>query len=705
MFKKSNFVAAGLVLAMLAPAYASAANTKTTLINSSSASALAKKTIVVIGDGFQSGTDQTDFNNYVKDKMSEGAFIEGPMGESLNAFDIIRVNADSVDSGVTQVNGSGTVTDSKNTALNYRYSGNWNRCWMEKSANSDSLMNTILNNLNVSPDYVMIVLNEPGFGGCRRGNQLAVTMGANWTVVAHELGHMIGGLCDEYIGGGGAGGTYTGSEPGCANLTTNTNSATIKWRDFVRPATSLPTTYDAGTMDSVATTGAFAGGTLGQTGYTNGIYRPSNTSRMNNNWPEYNSPGYDRMKKVLDPFHDHTFNSALTGDFDGDGFSDIVIPNNNSLSLYTANGNNMETGKTETGTLVGVTTWTMKPGDRYMVGDFNGDGKDDLFVHNSSNWGYPYFALLQSTGTEFDPVARYYNNVAWNSNAPILANNQYHVADFDADGKDDIYLVNTQDGTPFVTLLKSNGSSLSYVTRYSSTLPGWTMKSGDKFHVADYNGDGRDDLYVFNGSNWSMPYLLMVRSTGSGLAYTARYDSTLPGWTMKSGDQQFVADFNGDGLDDLYVFNGNNWATPYLKKAVSSGAGLTSGGLWNSTVLGWTMKPGDRFFVADVNGDNQDDLYVYNATDWGTQYLGVLSSAGNNDLTGSWQDDWIGSWNLGSGDNFLVGDFSGAAGWDDLFVFNNSWFGMLRSYSSSVGQVSIHNQWIHDHDYHKWGWW
>jgi hypothetical protein len=326
-------------------------------------------------------------------------------------------------------------------------------------------------------------------------------------------------------------------------------------------------------------------------------------------------------------------------------------------------------------------------------------------VHNSNNWIYPYVALLQSTGTEFNPVARYYNNVAWNSNAPILDNNEYHIADFDGDGKDDVYMVNTQDGTPHVVLLKSNGSSLSYVTRYSGSLPGFSMASGDKFFVADFNADGKEDLYVFNGSNWSTPYLLMVRSTGTSLAYVMRYDSTLPGWTMKPGDQFFVADFNGDDLDDLYVFNGSNWSSAYLKKAVSNGTGLVSGGIWSGVMTGWTLKPGDRLFVADVNGDNQDDLYVYNSTDWSTQYLAILTSSGDTDLSGSYQSDWIGGWNLGSADNFLVGDFNGAAGWDDLFVFNSSWFGMLRSYSSSVGQVSMHHQWIHDHEYHEWNWW
>ena len=33
------------------------------------------------------------------------------------------------------------------------------------------------------------------------------------------------------------------------------------------------------------------------------------------------------------------------------------------------------------------------------VGDFDGDGRDDLLVTNFTDWAMPYVATLQSTGT------------------------------------------------------------------------------------------------------------------------------------------------------------------------------------------------------------------------------------------------------------------------------------------------------------------
>jgi len=52
--------------------------------------------------------------------------------EILNGINIFRMNLCSADSGVTQVNSTGSVTTARNTALQYRYSGKWNRCWMGK---------------------------------------------------------------------------------------------------------------------------------------------------------------------------------------------------------------------------------------------------------------------------------------------------------------------------------------------------------------------------------------------------------------------------------------------------------------------------------------------------------------------------------------------------------------------------------------------
>jgi hypothetical protein len=116
------------------------------------------------------------------------------------------------------------------------------------------------------------------------------------------------------------------------------------------------------------------------------------------------------------------------------------------------------------------------------------------------------------------------------------------------------------------------------------------------------------------------------------------------------------------------------------------------------------MRRHDRWQVADVNGDGRADLYVFNADDWAERYLGTLSSSGNN-LSGGFQTNWIGNWNLGTVDNLVVANFNGGSGWDDLFIYNDDWFGCLRSLSNSVANTAIYPRWIHDHRYQELGWW
>jgi len=133
---------------------------------------------------------------------------------------------------------------------------------------------------------------------------------------------------------------------------------------------------------------------------------------------------------------------------------------------------------------------------------------------------------------------------------------------------------------------------------------------------------------------------------------------------------------------------------------------LLAGHRWDGKVPGWDrLMPGDQFFVADINGDMKDDLYVYNSTDWDSEYLGVLLSLGFSTLQGSWQKDRIGPWDFWQDDRFLVGNFNKGAGWQDLLVYRMNDLGLLRSEGRSVALNSMYPFWIHEHEYHVKGWW
>ena len=177
-----------------------------------------------------------------------------------------------------------------------------------------------------------------------------------------------------------------------------------------------------------------------------------------------------------------------------------------------------------------------------------------------------------------------------------------------------------------------------------------------------------------------------------------RYDGNMPGWQMTPSDQHFIGDFDGDGKADLFVFNGDAWAIAYLGMLKSGGSSLIMTQRYDGNAPGWQMRSHDRHYVADLNGDGKADLVVFNANDWTPVYLGRMISTGTG-LLCDWSADWIGGWHLGQVDNFEPCNYQGVSGKRDLLVHNTDWFGMLRSSGCPWQLDRIYYRWIHNYRY------
>ncbi|HWS38137.1 MAG TPA: VCBS repeat-containing protein [Actinoplanes sp.] len=151
-----------------------------------------------------------------------------------------------------------------------------------------------------------------------------------------------------------------------------------------------------------------------------------------------------------------------------------------------------------------------------------------------------------------------------------------HYADFDGDHLTDLIV---HDGSDINVRLNTGGGfdSGKTVTTGWGRYHGLHVANGlGRIHFADYNADGRADLIVHDGSD------INVRlNTGSGFDSGK---TVTTGWGRYHGQhitnglgRLFFADYNGDGKDDLIVHDGSDVNVRLNVGGFDSGTTATTG--------------------------------------------------------------------------------------------------------------------------------
>ena len=273
------------------------------------------------------------------------------------------------------------------------------------------------------------------------------------------------------------------------------------------------------------------------------------------------SNGYDPLSAGAQQWGSQSAGDVpLSGDIDGDGKTDLIVWRATTGTWYwltSSTGYAPASG--------GVKQWgNQSLGDVPMLGDLDGDGKDDLVVWRAStgNWHY----LTSSTGYAYASAGV----KQWGSQA---AGDVPKLADMDGDGKADLVVWRASTGTWF-WLTSLTGYNYAMAASFQ-----WGNQSlGDIPMLGDIDGDHMADLIVWRPTDGNWYWL----TSSTGYSYASGGSKH---WGNQSlGDVPLPADMDGDGLVDLVVWRASTGTWYWLTS--SSGYGTAYGQQWGNNSLG-----------------------------------------------------------------------------------------------------------------------
>ncbi len=289
-----------------------------------------------------------------------------------------------------------------------------------------------------------------------------------------------------------------------------------------------------------------------------------------------------------------TWSDFLVGDFTGDGADDVAGRNQTGAWYVIA-----KTGGTTTAPTFTSSPWiagqqTVRELSDLVVGDFDGDGHDDIAGRRiNGTWWYIH---EQGGSIVASPMARWTTNMAWSM---VVCGNFIG----DASGREQIAGRNSNG----VWWMIAYDSQQTAFTNTSMTPWSRAFTWADAV-VGDFTGDGRDDIAarrLFNNADPSKKlnswFVISCPSTTFQTSNIGKWPGNQTWLDIRPGD------FLGNGLAGIAGRSASTGNWQVLQKSGGSYSSTNFGGGWSPAGNSWQVFAG-LFNPADTGSNRKTGL-------------------------------------------------------------------------------------------------